>query len=461
MLRLVVSPPADSDVRSRRVRALKHSISPRLVKRAIHKSRPRARVCPVVSDELVVWTVIGLGLFFGDALRQVWRWLVVFSTERPAPPRSTLCEARRRLGPRVLIELAKAVLRPLAGADTAWACYHGMPLRAIDCCNLSLYDSPANRKTFTPPRIPKRNRRHGRRKPPAFPQAKLCCLCELATHAMLHWNLKPVHWADCNAAAPLLKRLNKDELLLWDAAFYSPSNFAQVTARQAHLLGRLSWTLKLEKLKVLADGSYLARLPAGRRGRRHERQWGPTVRVIEYELRGVASTHHKKHRLVTTLLDDVKHPAAELAELYHQRWELELAIDELETHQLQQRVLASQTPAGVVQEVAGLLIAHWLVRQLMFEASQKASVPPTRISFTGTLKLLRCRLGEAGDTPADHRRWWRRLLGEIAGDEVIEPRRPRINPRVLKNIGHDFARKRPWHKPSTAPKFAAAFAILR
>jgi len=113
------------------------------------------------------------------------------------------------------------------------------------------------------------------------------------------------------------------------------------------------------------------------------------VRIIEYELRGFASTHHKKHRLMTTLLDERQFPAAELAELYHKRWELELVVDELETHQLQQRLLVSQTPAGVVQEVAGLLIAHWLVRKLMFDAAREAGVSPLRVSFVGTLKLLR------------------------------------------------------------------------
>ena len=112
------------------------------------------------------------------------------------------------------------------------------------------------------------------------------------------------------------------------------------------------------------------------------------------------STHHKKHRLFTTLTDEHRYTAAQPAELYHRRWELKLAIDELETHQLQQRVLVSQTPAGVVQKVAGLLMARWLLRKLMFDAAEQAGIAPLRISFTGTLKILRCRLGEAGRTPA-------------------------------------------------------------
>lgn len=456
MLGLSVSVRANQ--RCQRVDALKRIISPRLVKRVIRKIRPHARPCPVVRDELAVWLVIGLGLFCSDALRQVFRWLVPSRTRHPTPPRNTLCMARQRLGPRVLVELAKAVLRPLASPGTPGASYQGMALRGLDCCNLSCFDSPANRAAFSPPRVPKRKRRGGRRAPPAFPQAKLCCLCELGTHAMLHWGLKPMHWADSKMAPPLLKRLEKDQLLMWDAAFYSPANLDLVKQRQAHLLGRLSWAMKPKVVRTLSDGSYLARLPVGRR---RLENWGPLVRIIEYELHGMHSSKHKKHRLITTLLDEVKYPAAELAELYHSRWELELAIDELETHQLEQQVLVSQTPAGVVQEVAGLLIAHWLVRKLMFEASEQAGVAPVRISFTGTLNVLRCRLGEAGETPNQHRRWWRRLVKEVATEEVIEPRRSRTNPRVLKLVSHDFPRKRPCDRPRIPVKFSEAFCIIR
>lgn len=443
--------------RCEHTRALKNSISPRLVKQTIRKVRPRARLCPVAPDEMAVWLVIGLGLFCTDALRQVWRWFVAYSPKVDTPERTTLCMARQRLGARVLIELAKAVLRPLGNAKTSGCFYKGMPLRAVDCCNLSLFDSPINRQTFTPARPPRRKRPGGQRPAPAFPQAKLCCLSEVGTHAMLHWGLKPMHWADSKMVPPLLKKLEKGQLVMWDAAFYSAGNLELVRQAKAHLLGRLSWSIKPQKLETLSDGSYLARLPAGRG------KWGPQVRIIEYTLQGITSTRHKKHRLVTTLLDPVQYPAKELAELYHSRWELELAIDEVETHQLQQRVLVSQTPAGVVQEVAGLLIAHWLIRKLMFDASVKAGVAPLRISFVGALKVLRCRLGKAGTTDAQQRTWWKHLVAEVAKEEVIEKRRSRTNPRVLKRTTHDFRKKKPSDRAPqpTPPPFCEAFSILR
>jgi hypothetical protein len=456
---LCLSVPARMAELSRRqhTHALKNSIPPELVKRTIQKVRPDAKSCPVAPDEMTVWLIIGLGLFCSDALRQVWRWFVSYSTKLETPQRTTLCMARKRLGVRVLIELAKAILCSLGNPNTPGCFYKGMALRTVDCCNLSLFDSPDNRRIFTPSRPPRRKRRGGQRPAPAFPQAKLCCLSEVGTHAILHWGLKPVYWADSKMVPPLLKKIEKGQLLMWDAAFYSPGNLDLVLQARAHLLGRLSWSPKPQKIRMLSDGSYLARLPVGRR------KWGPEVRIIEYTLKGLASTRHEKHRLVTTLLDHVEHPAIELAELYHCRWELELALDELETHQLQQRVLVSQTPAGVVQEVAGLLIAHWLIRKLMFDASVKAGVAPLRISFVGTLKVLRCRLGAVGTTDAQQRTWWNHLVAEVAAEQVIEARRPRINPRVLKRTTYDFRKKKPSDcaPQPIPPPFREAFSILR
>lgn len=440
--------------------ALKHSISPRKVKRVLKKVRPHARACPIACDEMVVWLVIGLGLFCSDALRDIWRHFVAHSAKLHVPARNTLCLARQRLGARVLVELAKAVLRPLADSATEGCFYKGMALRAIDICNLSLYDSPDNRRVFSP--VVRRGQgvkgKKGQSKravPPAFPQARLCCLCEVGTHLMLHWTLKPMCWADSKMAPAVLKHLQKGELLMWDAGFYSRENLERVLEKKAHLLGRLSWSPKPRDVGKLSDGSYLARL-------RHQHKVdGPVVRIIEYTLKGMTGKH-KKHRLITTLLDEKKHPAMELAQLYHRRWELELAIDELETHQLQQRILVSQTPAGVVQEVAGMLIAHWMIRHLMFQAAAKASVPPLRLSFTATLKILRCRLSEAGKTASEIRAWWEAVVAEVAG-EVLPPRRRRVNPRVLKRTTFDFPKKRPRHcgPQPPPPLFQQAFAIIR
>ena len=79
-----------------------------------------------------------------------------------------------------------------------------------------------------------------------------------------------------------------------------------------------------------------------------------------------------------------------LAREYHQRWEVENTIDELKIHLLGRKThVRSQKPREVVQEVYAWLLGHWSVRVLMFQAATTAEVPPLRLSFTGTLRVIR------------------------------------------------------------------------
>jgi len=147
--------------------------------------------------------------------------------------------------------------------------------------------------------------------------------------------------------------------------------------------------------------------------------------------------------------------------LYHERWEEELTIDESKTHQRERPVLRSETPAGVVQEIQGLLLAHYVVRVLMSEAARQNQLPPRRLSFTGALKVLRCRLPECPKSRAGLRRWYDDLLAEIA-EEVLPERRDRVNPRVIKRKMSNWRKKRPEHRhyPQPTKKFRQSVVML-
>src|SRR5262249_57343936 len=128
-------------------------------------------------------------------------------------------------------------------------------------------------------------------------------------------------------------------------------------------------TLGFAKLKGLRDGSYLTKLYPSAKHRRKD-QDGIAVRIIEYTLTDKSrSGSGQPHRLLTTLLDAKLDPAQRLIELYHERWEEELAIDELKTHQRQRPVLRSQTPARVDQQIHGFPVAHFEARQKLFETA--------------------------------------------------------------------------------------------
>ena len=141
----------------------------------------------------------------------------------------------------------------------------------------------------------------------------------------------------------------------------------------------------------LPDGSYLSHVYPSERDWRRKTN-GIAVRVIDYRLEGIEGAE-PIYRLATTILDADKAPAAELAALYHQRWEIENAFDELKTHlRGAQMVLRSKTPDLVRQEFYGLLMAHFAVRSLMHEAALKADEDPDRLSFLHAVRVLRRKL---------------------------------------------------------------------
>jgi Insertion element 4 transposase N-terminal/Transposase DDE domain len=435
-----------------RVRSLKRIIPCATIK-TILKQCGLTRVCSRVPNWFMIWFVIGLGLFCQDCYRQIFRWLQKF---RPGltPGRSTLCEARKRLGVAPLRLLYEAVVRLLGTPAISGAFYQGLRVMSLDGFVVDVSDTEANSRMFGRP--------GGGRSPGAFPQVRVLALCEAATHVLWRVLIKPRRRCEQSMTQYLLRFLTPAMLLLWDRNFLSFRNLATVCERGAHLLARIRKHLVLQPQQRFPDGSFLAKLYPSPNHRRADRG-GRVVRVLEYTFDDPQRPGSgEKHRLLTTLLDWRQHPAKTLILLYHQRWEQENAIDELKTHQRQRPVLRSQTPQGVVQEIYGLLLAHYLVRRLMFDAAQARELAPLQLSFVNTLKILRCRLPECPKSRRGLRKWYEDLLAEI-GQEVLEPRRDRVNPRVIKQKISKWPKKRQQHYdyPQPRKKIQRSIVMIR
>lgn len=424
-----------------RTRALERIFPRHAVREVLIATGHDRRHYKILPAWFVVWFVIGLGLFATDSHTQVYKHLQRFRRGR-TPRRSSLGEARKGLGIAPLRLLAARVVRLLATPKTPGAFYQGMRLMAIDGFVLDLPDTPDNARLFG---RPKSGRAEG-----AFPQARVLSLCEVGTHVLYRHLIKPIRCGEVTMADYLLRALEQDMLLLWDRNFLSYKNLKQVRQRGAHLLARIKSNLIFVPTEVLPDGSYLAKRYRSCWDRKCDRN-GIVVRIIEYTLTDPGRAGKGEvHRLLTTLLDAVTHPAKDLVVLYHERWEHEGTIDELKTHQLVRPVLRSKTPAGVIQEIEGLMLAHYVVRTLMFEAATSAGLDPRELSFTATLKILRCRLPEVTASEAGQRRWWKDLLAEV-GEATLEPRRDRVNPRVIKRKMSKWLKKRPHHRQTPQP----------
>ena len=272
---------------------------------------------------------------------------------------------------------------PIAVAATRGAWYRGWRLVSLDGSTMDVADEQGNEEAFGRP--------GASRGSSAYPQFRFVSLVESGTHVLFGTRMGPYATSENTLAKDVLGALDSGMLCLADRGFFGFEMWQQALATQAQLLWRCKKNMRFACEQRLADGSYLSRTYPSERDRRQQSNSIP-VRVIEYRLQGVADAE-PIYRLVTSVLDAQQAPADELAALYHERWEIETALDELKTHLRGARiVLRSKTAELVRQEFYGLLMAHFAVRALMHEAALKANVDPDRLSFLHAVRVVRRKL---------------------------------------------------------------------
>jgi len=243
-----------------------------------------------------------------------------------------------------------------------------------------------------------------------YPKVKVLGLGECGTHAVIDSHLGGVLVDERELAHPLLASIDPGMLVLADRGFYSRAFWDEAAATGAQLLWRVQSSLNVHVVTELADGSYLSVLLTDierQRIRRHRARGldtvphGPTVRVIEYDITNRDTDGGSPTRLITTILDPELAAAGELAAVYHQRWEFESSLAEIETRQRgSYRVLRSQSPEMVRQEIWALLLTHYTIRALMYQATDPDRLDPLRMSFIRTLRIVRRHVtGQAGFSP--------------------------------------------------------------
>jgi hypothetical protein len=406
---------------------------------------------------LMVYVVILLCLLPRHSLQalyehvtRAYRWLRASGAHEKPPTEAALCYRRGTLGLGVLRRLAQRVCRPLATAETPGAFAFGRRLMAIDSTLEDVPDTQANAAFF--------GRVASGASASPFPQARCLYLAEAGTHALVNALCAPCRVSEHRLFKGLLRSISAEMLVLLDRGLFSGAICEALRARGAHALARLEAGMLTKPLRFLPDGSYLVQLtPATCQGL----QAPLTLRVIEYHLEPqtaqrlgqLAQSRNSRpsdptalHRLVTTLLDPQEASATDLLVLYHERWEVELTIDETRTHQrLAARPLRSQTPLGVLQELYGLQLAHYAVRSLMATSAAQAHLDPDRLSFTHAIHVLHDALPLLALVPPPTRPLvFQHVLAELRlPSTLLPPRRLRFNPRVLKRSQTKFRRKRP------------------
>lgn len=419
-----------------------------VIERCVQQSEPwntkvrRVRLSTALS---LVLFVVAMALWSRRNQCQVWESLVgKLSDLHPAEPDSSISNSglsgrRTVLGSQGLQALMQERCQLLATPASMPSAFFGRyRLMAIDGTLLHTPDTKANAAAF--------GRSSNQYGPGAYPQVKCVLLAECGSHAVVGLEMDRYDVSEVHGTYRLLSQIGPDMLLLVDAGLISGAFIEQVRARRAHVLGALeagAWE-QPKTARRLADGSVLAWVTPSHTSR-YRQQRGMWVRIISYRVTDARlGEPGTVYRLVTTLLNPRVAPARTLITLYHERWEIELVIDEIKTHaRAQRKVLRSKTPEGVRQEIYGIYLAHYAVRVLLAEAAGEADLDPDRLSFTDGLFELTEMLSLALTLESEQAavQLLPRLRHKLAR-HVLPARRLRINRREIKQIYHKYKPKK-------------------
>lgn len=392
--------------------------------------------------EQVLWLVIGMALMRNESLERVVRWLdLALPTTRGEPvAKSAIAQARQRLGEDPVAYLFVLTAAAWATASAARHAWRGLSLFALDGTTLRVPDSPENWAAFGG------QVGNSQRGGSAYPTVRLLGLIAVRSHLLAALVFGDYGTGETTLAQDLWRELPEHALVLVDRNFLvAPQLTAlQQAGRDLHWLTRAKSQTRLRRIDRLGRNDELVEIVLSDQTRRAH-PGVPVVwqaRAIRYQRKGF-----RPSTLLTSLLNPIEYPADEIVALYHERWEIELAYDEIKTHMLaREEAIRSRRPAGVRQEIWGIALAYNLVRVEMERAADEAGVPPTRISFVNALSLVRYCLLISSTPPlapgkiparlADLRRQLKLLV-------LPERRSERSYPRLVKIKMSNFNRKPP------------------
>jgi hypothetical protein len=383
--------------------------------------------------EQVVWLVIGMGLLRRESIERVVDLLDIPLPDRndTAIAKSAVSQARQRLPEGPLEYLFTATAAEWATKSAEAHRWRGLALYGMDGTTMRVADSPENREAFGGQR--------GRNGESGYPQVRVVALMALRSHVLSAIRFADYGTGETTLAREVWREIPENSLTIVDRNFLVKKDLIHLeTDGNRHWLSRTKTNTRWSVKKKLGKDDYLVEWDVHETGL--PGKW--EIRAIHYKRKG-----HPRSTLLTSLTDAEKYPAKELVALYHERWELELAYDELKTHLLdREETIRSRTPAGVRQELWGIAIAYNLVRREMERVANAAKVRPTRISFVAALfyirsELIWLRVRRLAPGTIPHR--LKRLERSLKRLLIPERREGRVYPRAVKIKMSNYARKLP------------------
>jgi transposase IS4-like protein/DDE family transposase len=419
---------------------LQASVDPEWIEEALEATGTATLRKRRLPAEQVIWLVLGMALYRDRRIDELVAKLDLALPGRRgvAPAPSSVTQARARLGGEPLRWLFERSSEHWAHASAREHAWRGLAVYGVDGTTVRVPDSPENRAHFGD------HSAGGERGVSGYPIVRLVTLMALRTHLVAAMRFGPYSIGENTYARGLWAQVPDNSLVIVDRNFYDATALFPLQDHGAnrHWLIRAKRGLKWRVVETLGPGDELVEAEPHHNTRSREpsvpKRW--VMRSISYQRPGFPP-----QTLLTSMLDPDAYPAREVAALYHERWEIEIGYGEVKTRMLERfEAIRSRKPTGVAQELWGVALAYNLVRLEMTRIAEEAGVPPTRISFTMALSLIRDEWGWCAVTsPGAIPKHLRKLRAEVARF-VLPPRRThRSYPRAVKLKMSSYARKRP------------------
>lgn len=362
------------------------------------KASVRRRKLPA---ELVVWLVIGLGLYRNRPISEVVSKLdlkvVSQAGEMVAP--SAIPQARQRLTSQPLEALFNITSSHWCEREDSGDVWNGLQLFSIDGTTLRCTENEETADHFS-----YIGNQH--QKKSVYPVARLCALMSLRSRMILDVKFGPSSQGEITYAKQLIDSVPQNSLTIFDSCYFSAelmTSWHQQDANQ-HWLTPLKSNTRYTILEQYGDNDFLVEMPVSPQARKRNPDLAETwqARLVMYP---ESKEANHLRGLLSSLTDPSRYPPQAILDVYFERWEIENGYGEIKQYQLDENILLrSQTVEGIYQEIWGLVIAYNLIRVEISQIAKEAEVSPLRISFVMALRFIQdelmwCAIASPGTIP--------------------------------------------------------------
>ena len=415
---------------------LRRNLDPQWIQQALHATGTASVRTRRLPAQQVVWLVIGMALMRNRSIHDVVTKLdLVLAGASPSVAPSTVAQARARLGAEPMEWLFTVSATHWAHDSAEQHRWRGLAVYGVDGTTLRVPDSPDNAQAF--------GYAPSSRGASAYPMVRAVALMALRSHLLAAVAFGPYETSELAYSKELWASVPSQSLTILDRAFFAAGVLIPLhrDGQERHWLTRAKSNLKWRVLKRLGPNDSLIEMTVSKEALKKDPSLPKTwvLRAVTYQRKG-----YRPQILLTSMLDAKAYPAAELAALYHERWELEVGYDEIKTEMLdREEAIRSRSAIAVRQELWGVLLAYNLVRLEMEQTANAAGIEPARLSFIGCLRMicdewLWCAIAAPGSIPK-HLRELRAALVTL----LLPPRRSeRRYAREVKIKMSNYSRKR-------------------